>query len=65
MLLCASQSGLMRLYCDGKPTARAEMDLAVAFRASVHRRVPAGQGRAILKASFVTASQFRNNQVAY
>lgn len=55
----------MRLYRDGKLTVRAKMDLAVAFRACVHHRVPAGQGRVILKASFVTASQFRNNQVAY
>jgi len=54
----------MRLYSDGKLMARAEMDLAVAFRAFVHHRVPAGQGRMILKASVVTTSQFRNNQIA-
>lgn len=41
------------------------MDLAVAFRACVRLRVPAGQGRVILKASFATASQFRNNRVTY
>lgn len=45
----------MRLYCDGKLTATAEMDLAVVFRACVPHRVPVGQGRAILKATFVTA----------
>lgn len=64
MLFFASQSGLMRLSCDGKLRARAKIDLTIVFRVCVHCRVPAGQGRMILRAGFVTASQFRNNQAA-